>query len=398
MNFLLKIVEGPNKGAEIALVEGVDITLGKSDACDIVLADSTLGDEPMKIAVAADSVSLDGELLEQFHVATRGSTSFAVGPADSAWSSLVWPKAASADDEESAGSGDRGAGEPKPSGADSKRDEGDGRPARKRGCMGCLFWIVVILLAAAGACVYFREKTAPYANKAVSHGTSVFKRFFSPSAPVAAQDPVETRVTIQDIVKRHGLKVIDRHGHSVIVGNFETRAERLAATAEAYSAQPGVEIDFADSESLKSAVTDTLALVGERQMSVSAVTNRVAVLSGKVTNLRKALEAISADVPKIANVDVSGVSAQHGMLAESKDGSREELPVFGSVFGKAGAKRRNHLSLPVCGILTTPYPCLVMRDGRRVLEGAPVGDAVVLKIEADSVTLTNAAGRVVWKP
>ena len=42
MNFLLKIVEGPNKGAEIALVEGVAVTLGKGDDCDIVLADPTL--------------------------------------------------------------------------------------------------------------------------------------------------------------------------------------------------------------------------------------------------------------------------------------------------------------------------------------------------------------------
>ena len=67
MNFLLKIVEGPNKGAEVALVEGVDITLGKSDACDIVLADATLGDEPLKLAVASDSVTLDGEPLQPFY-------------------------------------------------------------------------------------------------------------------------------------------------------------------------------------------------------------------------------------------------------------------------------------------------------------------------------------------
>ena len=55
-------------------------------------------------------------------------------------------------------------------------------------------------------------------------------------------------------------------------------------------------------------------------------------------------------------------------------------------------------SLPVCGILTTPYPCLVLRDGRRVMEGAPVGEWTVLKIEADSVTITNAVGRFTWKP
>ncbi|MBO7483465.1 MAG: hypothetical protein J6U17_06245, partial [Kiritimatiellae bacterium] len=55
-------------------------------------------------------------------------------------------------------------------------------------------------------------------------------------------------------------------------------------------------------------------------------------------------------------------------------------------------------SFPVCGILTVPYPCLVMRDGKRILEGASVGDWTIEKIEADFVTVTNATGRFTWKP
>ena len=82
MSFLLKIVEGPNKGAEIALVDGVSVTLGKGDECDIVLADPTLPEEPLTIEASADGVSFDGERLEPLHVVVRGSTSFAVGPAD----------------------------------------------------------------------------------------------------------------------------------------------------------------------------------------------------------------------------------------------------------------------------------------------------------------------------
>ena len=54
MNFILKIVEGPNKGAEIALVEGVAVTLGKDDACDVVLADPTLGEAPLKVEASAE--------------------------------------------------------------------------------------------------------------------------------------------------------------------------------------------------------------------------------------------------------------------------------------------------------------------------------------------------------
>ena len=92
MNFLLKIVEGPNRGAEIALVEGVAVTLGKGDECDIVLADSTMPEEPLSIEAADDAVTVNGERLEQFAVKTIGATSFAVGPADSPWGELKWPK------------------------------------------------------------------------------------------------------------------------------------------------------------------------------------------------------------------------------------------------------------------------------------------------------------------
>ena len=55
-------------------------------------------------------------------------------------------------------------------------------------------------------------------------------------------------------------------------------------------------------------------------------------------------------------------------------------------------------ALPVCGILTTPYPCLVLKDGRRIMEGAPIGDSVVLKIGVDSVMITNSTGRMIWRP
>ena len=88
MNFLLKIVEGPNKGAEIALVEGVAVTLGKGEDCDIVLADPTMPDAPLSVEASADGVAVSGVPLESFSVKTFGATSFAVGPADAPWGEL----------------------------------------------------------------------------------------------------------------------------------------------------------------------------------------------------------------------------------------------------------------------------------------------------------------------
>ena len=41
MKFILKILQGANAGAEVALAEG-NVTFGSSDRCDIGLADSAL--------------------------------------------------------------------------------------------------------------------------------------------------------------------------------------------------------------------------------------------------------------------------------------------------------------------------------------------------------------------
>ena len=191
----------------------------------------------------------------------------------------------------------------------------------------------------------------------------------------------------------------------MLVGDFATRAERLRATAEAYAAQPGIELDFADDESLKTAAEDTLAMLSESRLRVVAATNRVVALSGRAANLRRALDALSADIPKLRNVDVAGIeSLKVGKLkvessgvggADPQDASSRPLRASAA---SASLRDKKALSLPVCGILTTPYPCLVLRSGARVMEGAPFGDWTVAKIAADSVTLTNAEGSVTWKP
>ena len=122
--------------------------------------------------------------------------------------------------------------------------------------------------------------------------------------------------------------------------------------------------------------------------------------------LKKILEALNSDMPKLAGLDVSGVvlgdsaNVPGAEEAEAADAGRES-----SMFAPAVKRRmpRKHAKaaapeLPVCGILTTPYPCLVMKNGARLLEGATVGGSVILKIEADSVTVTNSMGRFTVRP
>lgn len=410
MSFVLKIVRGANAGAEIALPEGVAVTLGKSDDCDIVLADATLPDAALTLAAAADGVTLDGEALAPFAVTERGATAFAVGPADEPWDELKWPekeKSSRGDAEMRSEEGEDARGD-----AETRSEEGENlrasappREKKKRhGCLGCLIVLILILIALGALGWFFRKEAKPYVERARPYAdqarTKVAQLVKKSDAAPAADEQAEEVDWIVVLAERHGLVATNRAGRAVLTGDFATRAARLTATAEAYAACPGIELDFCDDESLKTAAEDTFALVGEPDLRVTAATNRVLALAGTAVDLRRTLEALAADLPKLRDVDLSGVATRGG--ATVADAASEALSADRT--GDPAASRAARLvsparpALPVCGILTTPYPCLVLKNGMRVLEGAPLGDSIVLKIEADAVTLTNANGRIVWKP
>ena len=388
MNFLLKIVEGPNKGAEIALVPGVAVTLGKGDDCDIVLADPTLPTEAVTFEASDDGVTAGGEPLEPFVVKTIGATSFAIGPADAPWGGLKWEAAGEAP---RVGAGKPDAEEGEPVGNPVTTDEAAPPPAkppregRRRG-FGCLLAALALLLALLFLGWFFRAPIARFA-----------RRHVLPSSRPPAGRQAEPDPTLADIAGRYGLTLEDGAGGAKLSGNFTTRRERLAATAEAYAARPGVDLDLSDDESFRVAAEDALFTLTEGALKVVSATNRVLSIRGVAHSpeaLKRTLLALDADLSKMRDVDVAGVRFEElGIADEPGDPSDPRT-----------ARPRNlrlsksPTSFPVCGILTKPYPCLVMRDGSRVLEGAPLGDSVVLKIEADSVTLTNAMGTVSWKP
>ena len=177
-----------------------------------------------------------------------------------------------------------------------------------------------------------------------------------------------------------------------ISGNLKTRRERLSAMGEAYAAQPWVNLDISDDESFRTAADDALFTLTEGALKVAAATNRVLRIVGSAPSpdaLKRTLKALAADLPKLRDADVKGV-AFSSVAADDAVGG-------GGALTRAAKKRRAQ-SFPVCGILTTPYPCLVMRNGLRVMEGATMGDSVIVKICADSVVLTNSTGRFTWKP
>ena len=413
MNFLLKIVEGPNKGAEIALVEGVAVTLGKADDCDVVLADPTLPDAPFRVEVTNAGVTFDGEPLEPYRVRAAGSTAFAVGPADGAWGELVWPQVekekapaeepAAGDGAADAGHETNAEGHEKPPASGDLRPPADAEPEKKRrhGCFGCLVWLIVLLLVLLGLGWFFRNELRPRIEQALER-TGMLKESGGSRAVVAEgvtdqQGRVPQENDLSALAAKYRLSLTNANGKAVLSGNFRTRAERLVATAEAYAEQPGVELDLSDDESFGTAAADALFTLTEGALRVEVATNRVLSISGvspSADALKKTLKALNADIPRLRDVDVTGVAL--GVAGESA-AAASGMSVAAMTPRRPQAASRAP-QFPVCGILATPYPCLVMQNGARVLEGATIGDSTILKITADSVVVTNASGRFTWKP
>ena len=381
MSALLKIVQGPNAGAEIALPDGVEITVGKADTCDIVLADPTLPDAPMTLSAAPGGVTLDGTPLEPFHVHLAGSTALAVGPADAAWGKLVWPKPEEPDDAPA-----RGKEEEKPAAPVAPpppAKPADPKPG-KRSWLRPLLVLALLLLALLVALAVFASLRSA-------------RRAREREAAVEAEAAAAVR-TPAAFAERYGLDLDESAPRPAFSGNFATRAERLAATAALYDAFPGAALDLTDDDSIRSAVSDSLFTFGQPALSVASVSNRNVALAGfadSPATLSAALDAIRADVPRIAGIDTSAVGMRAPAPAPEDDGNG---PALSLTRRSSRASSSSSASLPVCGILATPYPCLVLQNGSRVFPGATLGDSVVVSIAPDSVVLTNANGSFTWKP
>ena len=87
-------------------------------------------------------------------------------------------------------------------------------------------------------------------------------------------------------------------------------------------------LDISDDESFRASAEDALFTLTEGALKVAAATNRVVAIAGSSPSpvaLKKTLEALSADMPKLRNVDVSGVAVgSEFAVSETTDDVRGE--------------------------------------------------------------------------
>lgn len=393
MNFILKIIQGPNAGAEIALVAGTTVSFGRGESCDIVLGDQMLPEQAGELVVEEAQVVLtlpDGtqEPLAPLHVRSFETTAIAVGPADAPWGELVWPTADA-----------KPAEAPKPETAP---------PAKGRRLQLALLVLLVAIVVLEFLVWFFWPQLNVGMMNARVWWQQKSEKWFADKRELAAR-PYH-RQTVEELAAAFGVEaVLPAEGSAEapkLRGNLRRRAERLQLIALAYNAFPGIELDLSDDESLRASAEELLHIVTGDAVKVVSAADRKLELAGHLESpqaLRRMLEAIQADVNFAESVDCSQVTlpvvAQSVPVPPVVEVSDETAAPLDAVVPAAPAVVAPSVPrLPVVGVLMTPYPCLVMRDGSRVLEGADFHGFLVSKITEDAVVLKQGDFTLEWKP
>jgi len=413
MNFLLKITDGPMKGAEIALVPGTRLSVGSSDECDIVLADASLGAKAFELDVAEGSVTMitpDGaqRQLEPFEVCDFGTSAVAIGPADGPWGELkraaqLQAPAAAAPAEEAQAAQPAEEEKKVPPAEEPARQEGEGgkeEEKKKGGCLGCILSLALLALILAAAAWLLWQYCPPareFAQKIVASAEKAAGR------PAPDMTHVEKAPSLSEIAREHGLELSGTNGVSVLKGNLRRRTERLAIRALANAAEPGCRFEVTDDETMLANSKELLFAYTEGAIDALAASNRTVVLRGYAPSpaaLERALRALDMDVKGIEKVDTSRVSVGGTAPAEVAESAfvKEEGPVSGLVKKPAKPVQPGRSNIPIAGILTVPYPCVVMQNGHRIMEGAQVGAATLVKIEAERLVLSEGDRTFEWRP
>ncbi len=423
------------KGAEIALVGGRRIRIGSGDDCDIILADASVPSVACELDVSDTAVMLledgkDARTLTPFEIQTFGTSALALGPADEPWQPLHAPRAeepAPKQDDASPPAKDEPIEAPPPVAGlgESKPKEKSAR--RSRGCLWGLFLLLLLVLVLGALWFWWPQITARYPFveswrvTSVEKTTQLWNSYFASEKPVV--EPVAPAPTLRELADQYHLTLTEDAGVSKLTGNVRRRTERLAIRALALARDPRVVFDLTDDETLLSCARELLFVVTEGDIKATAASNRVVTLTGRSPSredFEEVVRALYADVRGLGRLETKGVLIDETLpvIAPTKEivvGKKNEnaLQLITPPTPKVRAKNEPKVMAPtkakakatpakreyaIAGILMKPYPCVVMRSGLRLAEGAHVGKATIVRIEADCLILQEGQTQFTWRP
>ena len=331
---------------------------------------------------------------------TFGTTAFAVGPVDQPWGDLVYPPPEVPDAPVPALS------EPsaEPEAAEPPPAEAEAAPKRRHGCLGTLLVLLLLLVGALALLHCCRAsiearwpQVARFRAEVESAVQGQWGRWFGRARPASV--PVAKGPTLPELAAQHGLALVETNGVRQLAGNVRRRTERLAIRALALADDPSVQFNLTDDETLRASADELLFVVTEGALKATAASNRVVTLAGyapSAAKLERALRALAADVPGIERVETKAV--QVGGPAPAGTVAAEVAPDAPKGGRPRAGQERKRTVEPIAGILMHPYPCVVLRTGLRLAEGAQIGTATIVRIEADSLILRDGKTEFAWRP
>jgi type III secretion system YscD/HrpQ family protein len=455
-SFILKILTGPQEGAEVELTAGRSATVGSGFQCDIALVDAMLAPEQgtfvvqeagVQFTATADGVHLGeepvaaGKTVEVplYTALTLGGTRVALGKPGETWPPITWPELSALKPAEvvpttpeEEPSAEPAEGVPAPAAEEPPAPtEKSARGRATRYLVWALLALVVLLLALGVGCVFWR--------------------FSAPPRDIAKVLKAQRREQLEKLMETHGLTLKD----GVLAGNLKEARTRLDIERFVYTEFPGeIQPELTDDQTLRESLSQVLEGLGSGLIVVDGVTDCRATVHGLVPTKEvwaNDLEHIRQDVPKLkevrakfvvcvdetlirmrnvlrlfpafGNVAVSWKNNQFVFEGVVEEGSRKDflemltevgknLPrnavlvnavkwrvasPSAAVAGTPGAAPDVD-GLPITGVIFQPFTCLQLKDGTRVFEGGAIGDFLVEKITPDEVIFRQGGRKVTWRP
>lgn len=396
MEFLLKIVEGAAKGAEIALVGGMRLKLGRGEDCDIVVNDASLGDTACELDVGDSAVTLlvPGAApveMKPYEIHRLGAVAIAAGPLEGEWENLresVKKEEPPAEEKPAEPPPAGEAAEAKPEAApEPAADAANAEPWWKK------LTRRLLMLAACGLAVVLALLVILIVLicRGCGEGQTRGRRGFSTAS-------------FAEVAGTNGISIVESNGVRTVRGNLKRRTERLAIRALALAEDRSFRFDLTDDETLRECAESLLYVVTESCVKPAVATNRVLELSGFVPSEAAAAAvelAIRSDVPGVKTVlwdrvDIGGAApeavsatafARTGEPAKADSVVAESVAIARPAAKSPATDGRLRFNQPYAGVIVKPYPCVVLANGLKLVEGASVGGAEIVSIDEEKIVV-----------
>ena len=404
---LIRILSGPHVGAEMMLGEGQH-TIGSGENADLILND------PLIVAIHAElqidggsihclakegAVVMDGAehsevALAPFQPFTLGTTHLAIGPADQQWPTielphLANPRANVPEPEESAGALDQQTAVTTDADVADADETDDDEAASKTGpSMGSAVWMAALGLAAL---------LVPL----LIFVASLWMRPAYIEQEVSDRERVER--ILQEFAEGEALEISEQEGALFVSGFLDTKQQRRELLTTLYEQVPGLSARIVDTESLVDSVKEVIGM-GELSLDAQPGAPGEVVVTGQIDDeaverWATAKKRIERDVRLLDKLtDRVGQAAQAVLppavatettmnanpAAMPPTVMEESVPAPKMVKAKPGEGP----TLAFTGVVIGDTRMVTLSDGRRIFEGAAVGDGYFLaEINANQLVL-----------